>query len=103
MFGGSMVALVTPFDRRGDLDREAFERLLGFRLDAGTDAIVVGRTTGESPTLSGGEFETTVPMAAERLAGRIPVIAASGTNSTRSSLATSMKEWRRSAPTPASW
>ncbi len=91
MFGGSMVALVTPFDRRGDLDREAFERLLGFHLDQGTDAIVVGGTTGESPTLSGDELETMVRMAREKLAGRIPVIAGSGTNSTRSSVAMSKR------------
>ena len=91
MFGGSIVALVTPFDRRGDLDRDTFERPPGFHLDEGTDAVVVGGTTGESPTLSGHELETMVRMAADKLADRIPVIAGSGTNSTRSSVATSKR------------
>lgn len=91
MFGGSMVALVTPFDRRGELDWEAFERLLGFHLDEGTDAVVVGGTTGESPTLTGDELEKMVRLAVEKMTGRIPVIAGSGTNSTRASVAASKR------------
>lgn len=82
MFKGSFVALVTPMAPGGDLDLTALERLVDFHLDAGTDGIVIGGTTGESPTLTADELEKMVRVVVSQVQGRIPVIAGSGTNST---------------------
>ena len=82
MFGGSMVALVTPMRADGALDLEALGRLVEFHLDGGTDALVVAGTTGESPCLSAAELDTLIRAALEAAAGRIKVIGGSGSNST---------------------
>jgi 4-hydroxy-tetrahydrodipicolinate synthase len=89
MFKGSIPALVTPMKADGAIDFDAWDRLLDFHVQAGTDAVVVGGTTGESPTLERAELEALVRRAKVRLAGRIPVIAGSGTNSTARSIALS--------------
>jgi len=89
MFKGSIPALVTPMRADGQIDFEAWERLLDFHVAAGTDGVVVGGTTGESPTLERAELEELIRRATARLAGRIPVIAGSGTNSTARSIALS--------------
>ena len=82
MFKGSIPALVTPMRADGSVDHEAWQRLLDWHLAEGTDAVVVGGTTGESPTLETRELADLVSRARERVDGRIPVIAGSGTNST---------------------
>ncbi len=82
MFGGSTVALVTPMHEDGSLDLEALGRLVEFHVEAGTDAIVVSGTTGESPCLSLDELNTLVRAAVEAAAGRITIIGGSGSNST---------------------
>ncbi|HUG98265.1 MAG TPA: 4-hydroxy-tetrahydrodipicolinate synthase [Gammaproteobacteria bacterium] len=82
MFGGSMVALVTPMRADGALDLEALGRLVEFHVDGGTDAIVIAGTTGESPCLSASELDTLIRAALEAVAGRITVIGGSGSNST---------------------
>jgi 4-hydroxy-tetrahydrodipicolinate synthase len=82
MFKGSIPALVTPMRANGSVDHEAWQRLLDWHVAEGTDAIVVGGTTGESPTLETSELAELVSRARERIDGRIPVIAGSGTNST---------------------
>lgn len=82
MFGGSIVALVTPMHEDGSLDLEALGRLVEFHVDAGTDAIVISGTTGESPCLSGHELDVLVRAAVEAAAGRITIIGGSGSNST---------------------
>ena len=82
MFGGSMVALVTPMHEDGSLDLEALGRLVELHVEAGTDAIVVSGTTGESPCLSLDELNTLVRAAVEAAAGRITIIGGSGSNST---------------------
>lgn len=87
MFGGSMVAMVTPMARDGALDYAALEKLVAFHLDNGTDAIVAVGTTGESPTLSTREHAAYLEKVMEIAAGRIPVIAGTGSNSTDQSLA----------------
>ena len=63
MFGGSMVAVVTPMTANGEIDFPAWERLLHFHVEHGTDAIVAGGTTGESPTLESGELDELVRRA----------------------------------------
>jgi 4-hydroxy-tetrahydrodipicolinate synthase len=82
MFGGSMVAVVTPMTASGEIDFQAWERLLRLHSSAGTDALVVGGTTGESPTLTASELGELVRRALAVLRGRMPVIAGAGTSST---------------------
>jgi 4-hydroxy-tetrahydrodipicolinate synthase len=89
MFEGSIPALVTPMGADGSIDFGAWEKLLDFHLAAGTDGVVVGGTTGESPVLERGEIEELIRRAKSQIGGRIPVIAGSGTNSTAGSVALS--------------
>lgn len=86
MFGGSMVALVTPMNSDGSLDLEALQRLVDFHADAGTEALVIAGTTGESPCLAPAELDQLVRAAVEAAAGRMPVIGGSGTNCTSRSM-----------------
>jgi 4-hydroxy-tetrahydrodipicolinate synthase len=86
MFKGSIPALVTPMRADGAVDFPAWDRLLDFHVAEGTDGVVVGGTTGESPTLETAEVVELVVRAKARLAGRIPVIAGSGTNGTAKSI-----------------
>lgn len=82
IFKGSATALVTPFDRQGELDERALLALIDWQLSQGTDALVVCATTGECATLSDREWSRVVSLAVERAAGRVPVIAGTGRNDT---------------------
>ncbi|MDR2195389.1 MAG: 4-hydroxy-tetrahydrodipicolinate synthase [Gallionellaceae bacterium] len=86
MIQGSIVALVTPMHEDGSLDFAAFRALIDFHVEQGTDGIVVVGTTGESPTVDVEEHETLIQVAVEHAAGRIPVIAGTGANSTREAI-----------------
>lgn len=81
-FQGSMVALVTPMQPDGSLDYPAYRSLIDWHVAEGTDALVVVGTTGESPTVSMDEHAELIRVAVEHAAGRIPVIAGVGANST---------------------
>jgi len=81
MFSGSLVALVTPF-RNGEVDYATIERLVDWHVEQGTDGLVPVGTTGESPTVSVEEHERIIETIVKRVAGRIPVIAGTGANST---------------------
>ncbi len=80
-FQGSLVALVTPF-RDGKVDEARIRELVEFHVRSGTDALVPCGTTGESPTLSHDEHKRVVELVVEAAAGRIPVVAGTGSNST---------------------
>lgn len=80
-FSGLTVALITPF-RDGQVDREAIKRLVDFHVDSGTDCISPVGTTGESPTLSHDEHQRVIATVCEHAAGRIRVMAGTGSNST---------------------
>lgn len=82
IFKGSATALVTPFDRQGELDEPALLALIDWQLRCGTDALAVCATTGECATLSDREWSRVVSLAVERAAGRVPVIAGTGRNDT---------------------
>ncbi|ALO46558.1 4-hydroxy-tetrahydrodipicolinate synthase [Pseudohongiella spirulinae] len=82
MIQGSIVAIVTPMFPNGDIDFEAFDRLLEWHVESGTDAVVVVGTTGESPTLTADEHVDVIARAIKTVKGRIPVIAGTGSNST---------------------
>jgi len=82
VFQGSMVALATPMQPGGGLDYAAYRALIDWHVAEGTDALVVVGTTGESPTVSMEEHAELIRVAVEHAAGRIPVIAGVGANST---------------------
>lgn len=86
MFQGSMVALVTPMHEDERLDFEALERLVEFHVENGTDAIVSVGTTGESPTLNEAEHCEVIRRTVDLVKGRVPVIAGTGSNSTREAI-----------------
>lgn len=86
VFTGSATALITPFDRNGELDLNTLGELIDWQLEQGTDALVVCATTGECATLSDGEWEIVVDFTVQRVNGRIPVIAGIGRNDTRHTL-----------------
>ena len=88
---GSIVALVTPFGADGKVDFDALARLIDFHLENKTDAILVLGTTGESSTMSHEEDDAVCKFAVERVAGRVPVIAGSGSNSTQTMLEKSLR------------
>ena len=80
---GSIVALATPMDAEGGLDLVAWRRLIDWHCAQGSDALVVGGTTGESATLSLDELCELLSAAAEVVAGRIPIVAGVGGPDTR--------------------
>jgi len=86
MFKGSLVAIVTPMDEKGGLDLDCFRALLDFHIDQGTDGVVIVGTTGESPTVDFEEHHLLMRTAVDHVAGRIPVIAGTGANSTREAI-----------------
>ena len=82
VFKGSMVALVTPFTKKNEVDEEALGRLIEFHIKNGTDAVVPCGTTGESATLNYEEHERVIEICVRAAKKRIPVIAGTGSNST---------------------
>ncbi len=82
MFQGSLVALVTPFDGNNQVDYSSLKRLIDFHVDNGSNGLVIAGTTGESATLSRNEHVELIRRSAEMAAGRLPIIAGTGSNST---------------------
>lgn len=82
MWRGSFVALVTPFKPNFQIDFDAYGRLIDWHIEQGTDGIVPCGCTGEAATLSHAEQEECVRFTVERVAGRVPVVAGTGSNNT---------------------
>ena len=82
VFYGSGVALITPFDKDGKIDYDVFSRLIEFQISNKTDAIIVCGTTGEGSTLTVDERLSLFSLAVDKVNGRVPVIAGTGSNST---------------------
>ena len=82
MFRGSMVALVTPMLARGEVDFDSLDALLEWHIAEGTEAIIAMGTTGESATLDEHEHCEVIKHIVDQVAGRIPIIAGTGANST---------------------
>jgi 4-hydroxy-tetrahydrodipicolinate synthase len=91
MFSGTFTALVTPFKSDETLDFDALTKLIERQIDAGVDGVVPVGTTGESPTLSHDEHVEVIKCAVQTAAGRIQVIAGSGSNSTKEALTLTQK------------
>jgi len=86
MIQGSIVALVTPMDALGQVDLDSLERLVHFHIGQGTDALVAVGTTGESATLDEEEHCGVVKAVVDFTGGKIPVIAGTGSNSTKEAI-----------------
>lgn len=87
---GSLVALVTPFHENGSVNFDKLGELIDFHLENGTDGLVILGTTGESATMSHEEDNAVTHYTVERVAGRIPVIVGTGSNSTQTMLEKSL-------------
>ena len=81
LFTGSYTALLTPF-RNGEVDYDAYRKLVDFQIDNGTHGLVPVGTTGESPTLSHEEHKKVIEVCIDQANGRVPIIAGAGSNST---------------------
>lgn len=81
VFTGAATALITPF-KNGHIDYEAFEKILEIQISGGISALVVSGTTGEGSTLTDSEHRELIKFAVEKVAGRVPVIAGTGSNDT---------------------
>lgn len=86
IFKGAGVAIVTPMYEDGSVDYESFEQLVEFQIANGTDAIIVCGTTGESSTLTHEEHLDVIRYCAKVVAGRVPVVAGTGSNCTETAV-----------------
>lgn len=86
MLKGTITALVTPFDDTGAVDEAALRRLVSFQLQEGINGLLPCGTTGESPTLSYDEHNQVIDIVIDEARGRVPVIAGTGSNSTREAI-----------------
>jgi 4-hydroxy-tetrahydrodipicolinate synthase len=86
MLSGSMVAVVTPMDADGTVDYGQLARVIDFHVEAGTEALIVAGTTGESATLDHDEHIEVIEKACELARSRIPIVAGTGSNSTTQTL-----------------
>jgi 4-hydroxy-tetrahydrodipicolinate synthase len=86
MITGSIVAIVTPMHEDGSLDLDRYRALIDWHVASGTAGIVAVGTTGESPTVDVEEHVTLIRVAVEHAAGRVPVVAGTGGNSTREAI-----------------
>ncbi len=89
MLKGSIVAIITPF-KDDSLDQDTYIKLIDYHLNNGTNGVVPGGTTGESPTLSHSEHKKIIEIAVKECKGKIPVIAGTGSNSTDEAVDLSM-------------
>lgn len=91
IFAGSAAALITPMDEQGRIDYDAMRKLLEFQIENNTDALVINGTTGESATLTESEKLELLEFAVDTVNGRVPVIAGTGSNCTRTAVELSKK------------
>ena len=86
IFTGAGVAIVTPMKANGEVNYPKLEELLNYQIENGTDAIIICGTTGESSTLTHEEHLEAIRFTIEKVAGRIPVIAGTGSNCTQTAI-----------------
>lgn len=97
MFQGSMVAIVTPMKMDGQIDKEALRQLVEYHINNQTSAIIAVGTTGESATLDHQEHIEVIRLVIEQAAGRIPVIAGTGSNSTTEAIELTQQAYQAGA------
>ena len=85
IFSGACTALITPFID-GEIDYKALKKLIEFQIDGGIDALLINGTTGESATLTEKEKQELISFAVREVGGRVPIIAGTGSNSTKKAL-----------------
>lgn len=85
-FGNIATAMVTPFDKNENIDFQKLSKLIDYLINNGTDSLVVAGTTGESPTLSEEEKVALIQYSVKEAAGRVPIIAGTGSNNTKASI-----------------
>ncbi len=90
IFKGAGTALATPFTDTG-VNFAAFEALIEYQIEGGIDALIVCGTTGEASTMTHGERKSAIEFVVKQAAGRVPVIAGTGTNNTTASIEASME------------
>lgn len=83
---GCITALATPFEADGELDTDAWRRLLDRQLDGGVEGLVVAGSTGEAASLLEPEYDAILRLAVERVAGRVPVLAGTGLSNTQKTI-----------------
>jgi len=83
VFTGAATAIITPFDEFGKIDYNSFERLIEWQIAEGIDAIVACGTTGEGSTLDDAEHKDAIKFVVDKVNGRVPVIAGTGSNDTQ--------------------
>jgi 4-hydroxy-tetrahydrodipicolinate synthase len=81
-FRGVFTAIITPYDRDGDVDKQSLQRIVNYQIENGVDGLVPCGTTGESPTLSHSEHDRVIDLTVQYADGRVPVIAGTGSNAT---------------------
>ncbi|MBP5411239.1 MAG: dihydrodipicolinate synthase family protein, partial [Lachnospiraceae bacterium] len=86
IFTGSAVAIITPFKNGGEVDYDSFANIIEYQIANKTDAIVVCGTTGEASCLSHEEHLDVIEFCVKQVAGRIPVIAGTGSNCTETAI-----------------
>lgn len=86
IFKGAGVAIVTPFHADGTVNFEELEKLIDFQIENGTDAIIICGTTGEASTMTHEEHLECIKVAVDRSAGRVPVVAGTGSNCTETAV-----------------
>lgn len=91
LFTGAGTALITPFDKDGNVLWEELSRLIEFQITEGIDAIIACGTTGEAATMTAEEHLQTIRFIIEQVKGRVPVIAGTGSNDTRFCVELSLK------------
>ncbi|RWZ51413.1 4-hydroxy-tetrahydrodipicolinate synthase [Halobacillus fulvus] len=85
-FGQVLTAMVTPFNQSGEVDFDRTDQLIDYLISHGSDALVIGGTTGESPTLTSEEKVSLFKHVVKKVNGRVPVIAGTGSNNTHASV-----------------
>lgn len=86
VFKGAGVAIVTPFHKDGSINFESFAELIEFQIQNGTDAIIVCGTTGEASTMTHEEHLSAIEFCVKQVAGRVPVVAGTGSNCTETAI-----------------
>src|SRR3712207_435540 len=94
IFKGSGVALITPFDENG-VNFNKLEELINWHLENSTDAIIICGTTGEASTMTEEERKNTIKFTVEKVNGKIPVIAGTGSNNTKAAI--DFSKWAQDA------